>query len=81
MDKEDENKRTGRTTLTNPTPVKVRRSGTSDVLGIPAAWIKAIPGLKCNPLLFEAVIQRDGLGNLYIQFRKVTPDEFNQLKH
>jgi hypothetical protein len=69
-----------RTILTNPAPVRVRRSGTSDVLGIPAAWLKAVPGLKGKPLLFAAVVERDEAGHLYIEFRRINPDEFNKLK-
>jgi hypothetical protein len=56
--------------LTTPKRVELRRSGTSDVLTVPAEWRKTIPVLQ-GPLLFDARVERVSTGQILIVFEKV----------
>lgn len=60
--------------ISNTETIPLRRSGSSDVLTVPKAWLKAIPQLK-GPLLFDATVQKDTHGNITIVFEKVKQNQ------
>jgi hypothetical protein len=63
-----------REVLTEKEAVELRRSGSSDVLHLPAHWKRSFPFLK-SAKLFEATIERDQTGAIFIVFRKVPAAE------
>lgn len=56
--------------LTAPKRTEIRRSGTSDVLTVPAEWRKTIPALQ-GPVLVDARVERTYDGRILIVFEKV----------
>ncbi len=59
-----------REVLTAPEKIELKRYGTSESLRIPRSWRKALPQLQ-GDLLFEARVERDGNGKVFIVFEKV----------
>lgn len=55
--------------LTDDEEVQLTPIGTSKGFIVKAAWLKTFTGLKREPLLFYAHIERDNTG-LYIVFKK-----------
>jgi hypothetical protein len=62
-----------REVLTDDESIELKRQGTSDMLRVPAFWRKSFRELKGSSLIFEAHLERDQNGGIYIVFRKI-PD-------
>jgi len=56
--------------LTTSETIDLKRKGSSDYLRVPATWRASIKGLQ-GKLKFEAKVERDENGILYIIFKKV----------
>jgi hypothetical protein len=63
--------------LTDDEIISLKKQGTSQGFTVPAAWIKTIRGLKREPLMFYAHVEKDLNGSIYIVFQKarLTPTE------
>lgn len=59
-----------REVLTAPEKIALKKSGTSESLRVPASWRRTIPALQ-GPLLFEARVEKDENGRIYVVFEKV----------
>ena len=59
-----------REVVTDDEPIKLSRKGTSDGFTIPAHWLKTIRGLKREPLIYYAHVEKDDAGRFYIIFEK-----------
>ena len=74
-----------RTILTDDEEIPLRRSGTSDMLRVPAHWKKTLKELKTlpgGPLIFMAHIEKDADGRIFIVFEKEREnDEATQSKN
>ena len=68
MEKEKAEKE--REILSTVEKIQVKRSGNSDVLRVPASWRDSFPQLAVDPLIFEAHVERDLNGRIYLVFRK-----------
>lgn len=62
-----------REVLTNNERIELQRRGTSDFLRIPAHWRRALRTLQGSPLIFNAYVEKDGSGKVFIVFEKVNP--------
>jgi antitoxin component of MazEF toxin-antitoxin module len=56
--------------LTNPERIEAKKTGGSEVVRIPASWIKTIPQLKGH-LVFDMHVERDKNGKIYIVSERV----------
>jgi len=59
--------------LSTTEKIQLKRSGNSDVLIVPSSWRHSFPQLAVNPLIFEAYVERDLDGRIYIVFQKERP--------
>lgn len=55
--------------LTEETETQLKPIGTSHGFIVPAAWLKTVKGLKIEPMIFYAYIEKDASG-FYIVFKK-----------
>jgi hypothetical protein len=56
--------------ISNKEQIELKRSGTSDMLRVPATWRKSFPQLKGTNIIFEAHIERDTSGRIFLIFKK-----------
>lgn len=68
------NEKDDKQVISNTERVEVKRSGTSDTLRIPAHWRRSFMELKGSKLLFDAFIEKDSHGSIFIVFKKVNVD-------
>lgn len=71
---EEEEDKTKRTVISNTETIPLKRIGTSNMFRVPAYWKKSFREL-IGDSVFEAHIERDEYGGIYIVFRKVRNDE------
>jgi hypothetical protein len=56
--------------ISNTEEIELKRAGTSDMLRVPASWRKSFPQLSGSHIIFEAHIERDLDGRIFIVFQK-----------
>lgn len=63
-----------REVISNTEKIELKRSGTSNVLRVPAQWRRSFPQLA-GPIIFDARVERDGDGRIYLVFEKERSSE------
>jgi len=58
--------------ISNTEQIGLKRSGTSDTLRIPAHWRRSFPQLR-GAIIFEAHVERDVDGRIFLVFQKERP--------
>jgi hypothetical protein len=56
--------------ISNKEKIELKRSGTSDMLRVPAAWRQSFPQLAGPNIIFEAYVERDLDGRIFLVFKK-----------
>jgi hypothetical protein len=60
--------------LSTTKKIELKRSGNSDMLRLPASWRDAFPQLSGPRIIFEAHVERDLDGRIFLVFQKERPN-------
>jgi hypothetical protein len=63
----------GREIISNKEEIELKRSGNSDMLRVPSSWRRSFPQLQGANIIFEAQVERDADGRIYLVFQKERP--------
>ena len=56
--------------ISNKEKIELKRSGSSDMLRVPANWRRSFPQLQGANIIFEAHVERDMHGRIFLVFQK-----------
>ncbi len=60
--------------LTDEQRIRMRRTGNTDVLTVPANWTKTFPFFKVDPVEFQARIEKTPEGKILLVLERIKPE-------